>query len=72
MGQLGDGSTTDNSTPVVVAGGATFSAIAAGQYQTCALTSSGAAYCWGGNSSGQLGRGVFNYSTVPVKVAGQP
>ncbi|NIM48665.1 MAG: hypothetical protein GTO22_05310, partial [Gemmatimonadales bacterium] len=34
----------------------------------CGLTSSGTAYCWGSNRSGQLGRGTFGYSTVPVAV----
>jgi len=36
---------------------------------SCGLTSAGTAYCWGNNHSGQLGRGTFDYSTVPVAVA---
>ncbi len=35
----------------------------------CGLTSSGTAYCWGSNFYGQLGRGIFDYSPVPVAVA---
>jgi len=41
--------------------------VAAGLY-TCGLTGAQAAYCWGDNSSGQLGRAAFGYSGVPVAV----
>jgi len=48
-GQLGDGTTTSRSTPVAVQGtaGIHFAAITAGQLRTCAVSESGAAYCWG-------------------------
>jgi hypothetical protein len=66
---LGYGSTTSSSTPVAVAGGLSFSTLTAGEGHTCGLTSTGAASCWGDNYYGQLGRGTFGYSTVPVAVA---
>ncbi|HEY6222219.1 MAG TPA: RCC1 domain-containing protein, partial [Gemmatimonadales bacterium] len=66
---LGTGSTTSSSTPVAVSGGLSFSALAAGGYHTCGLASAGAASCWGLNFLGQLGRGTFDYSAVPVAVA---
>jgi alpha-tubulin suppressor-like RCC1 family protein len=44
-------------------------AVATGLFHTCGLTSSGAAYCWGYNHNGELGRATFDYSTVPVAVA---
>jgi alpha-tubulin suppressor-like RCC1 family protein len=44
-----------NPTPTAVAGGLTFAALTAGNGTTCGLTDAGAAYCWGTNSSGQLG-----------------
>jgi alpha-tubulin suppressor-like RCC1 family protein len=75
-GQLGNGSTTDGSTPVAVAGGLAFTALAAGgrsgtsQGHTCGLTSSGAAYCWGDNSSGQLGDGSTTNRSAPIPVSG--
>jgi alpha-tubulin suppressor-like RCC1 family protein len=82
-GELGNGTTTTTpqSTPVPVyaAGvlsGLTLIQISAGQDWTCALASTGAAYCWGNNSiavSGDrvdLGNGANAASDVPVPVSG--
>jgi alpha-tubulin suppressor-like RCC1 family protein len=46
--------------------------IAAGDVSTCALTSAGAAYCWGGDSLGQLGIGQRPGASqlTPVSVSG--
>ena len=41
---------------------------AAGLSHSCAITASGAAYCWGANDSGQLGSRVTWASDTPVPV----
>jgi alpha-tubulin suppressor-like RCC1 family protein len=43
--------------------------ISAGWQHSCGLTSSGAAYCWGINSSGELGDGSTIGTSYPVMVA---
>ncbi|WP_422614017.1 RCC1 domain-containing protein, partial [Bifidobacterium indicum] len=57
-GQLGDGTTTDRTTPVKAAtpAGVAFTAISAGYNHSLALTGDGTAYAWGSNGNGQLGR----------------
>ncbi|RMA45934.1 chromosome condensation regulator RCC1, partial [Bifidobacterium sp. wkB338] len=81
-GQLGDGTTTQRTTPVIVKKPAgapedfTYVQVSAGGQHSLALGSDGYAYAWGHNDSGQLGNdsiptGQFNSnarSLVPVRV----
>ncbi|WP_018215950.1 RCC1 domain-containing protein [Salinispora vitiensis] len=68
--QLGDGTTTNSSTPVPVdlPAGTTITAVAAGQGHSLAVTSTGTMLAWGANSSGQLGDGTTTTSNTPVAV----
>ena len=69
--ELGDGTTTDRAIPVDVTGLTSgVSAIAAGEYLACALTSVGGVKCWGMNDRGELGDGTTTDSAIPVDVYG--
>jgi alpha-tubulin suppressor-like RCC1 family protein len=72
-GQLGNNSTVNSQTPVAVSlpGGVTgFVSIAAGDDHTCALTGTGAAYCWGLNNFGQVGDNSQTDRLTPQPVSG--
>ncbi len=48
----------------------TWASVAVGGAHTCARSTTGLAYCWGDNSSGELGRGnVVTPATTPVNIA---
>lgn len=72
-GQLGNNSTTDSRVPVAVStsgllSGKTIVSVISGIPHSCALSSLGKVYCWGGNSSGQIGDNTSSTRTTPVSV----
>jgi alpha-tubulin suppressor-like RCC1 family protein len=72
VGQLGNDSTMETPLPhesPTIATGATVVSAAIGGDFACAIVS-GIAYCWGDNTSGQLGNGSMVSSSSPVGVEG--
>lgn len=68
-GNLGDGTTTNRSTPVAVVGlGTGVTAIMLGSDHACARKTGGAAWCWGHNDNGQLGDATTTDRYTPVAV----
>jgi alpha-tubulin suppressor-like RCC1 family protein len=66
-GQLGDGNYGyDSSSPVAVVGDRRYLHISAGYDATCAISTAGAAYCWGYNDYGQLGNGTHDETISAV------
>ncbi|MCX5984910.1 MAG: RCC1 repeat-containing protein [Chloroflexi bacterium] len=73
-GQLGDGTTSDATLPMSVAGSITWSALVSGGASTgshsCGLAQNGAAYCWGTNPVGQVGDASIASRNSPSLVTG--
>jgi alpha-tubulin suppressor-like RCC1 family protein len=59
---------TPTRTAVMMPTGVVVSAVATGYEHSCAVTTTGTAYCWGFNYKGQLGNGTTTASNVPVAV----
>jgi alpha-tubulin suppressor-like RCC1 family protein len=71
QGQLGDGTYTDRTMPVRVAGGLRWRQLSSGASHTCGVTTDTRAYCWGNNGNGQIGDGTHgNVVLRPSAVAG--
>jgi len=71
-GQLGDGTQTDSTVPLLVAGlpaGSGAVTVATGESHTCAALVDTTVWCWGSNDAGQLGTGATSTrSLAPVQV----
>jgi alpha-tubulin suppressor-like RCC1 family protein len=75
LGQVGNGSTTTReergvSKPAQVVGVAGATAIAVGDYESCALTGGGTVRCWGYNKYGGVGDGTTEVRSSSVEVSG--
>ena len=67
-GQLGNSSTSDQTTPVSVSNISTATSVSAGNVHSCAVISGGTVKCWGYGGYGQLGNGSFTSEYTPVTV----
>ena len=67
-GQLGDGTTSNKSTPVQVGTASDWQLVVAGYGHTIATKTDGTLWAWGGNSYYQLGDGTAENKSNPVQV----
>jgi alpha-tubulin suppressor-like RCC1 family protein len=67
-GQLGQGNTTDYSSPVQVGALTTWSKVSCGRAFVIATKTDGTLWAWGSNSSGALGDGTTTVRSSPVQV----
>jgi alpha-tubulin suppressor-like RCC1 family protein/pimeloyl-ACP methyl ester carboxylesterase len=65
-GQLGNGTTDPQGSPVFVTGITTATQVTAGETHSCARLTNGTIKCWGRNNEGQLGNGTTTDSSSPV------
>lgn len=70
QGHCGAGWAPCARTPVAVAGGLTFTSLAAGRYHFCGLTAGHQIFCWGGDANGALNEGEGGL--VPCAEPGEP
>lgn len=69
--QLGDGTTTNRTSPVTTSGGGTtWCAISVGAFSTYAIKTDGTLWGWGENGTGELGDGTITRRSSPVTTAG--
>jgi alpha-tubulin suppressor-like RCC1 family protein len=68
QGQIGNLTTTNQSSPVAVNNLTGASQVSAGDNFTCALLTNNLLKCWGANANGQLGNGSKYNSLYPISV----
>ena len=68
IGQVGDGTNVERSSPVQVVGLTDAVDISVGMAHSCAVRADGSAGCWGYNFWGQLGDGTTDDALAPVEV----
>jgi alpha-tubulin suppressor-like RCC1 family protein len=69
QGQLGDGTTTQRTTPTTIDVGGAVGLLALGDKHTCAyVTASALLKCWGNNAQGQLGDGTYTNRNTPTTI----
>ncbi|REE96952.1 alpha-tubulin suppressor-like RCC1 family protein [Thermomonospora umbrina] len=69
-GKLGDGTTTDRTTPVAVSGPSSAVSVEVGLGHSLVTNANGDVSAWGDNSHGQLGDGTTTGRTTPITVPG--
>jgi len=71
-GRLGDGTTTNRTTPTQIGTATTWSSVSAGVYHTVAIKTDGTLWAWGYNELyGQLGDGTTTNKDVPTQIGAE-
>jgi hypothetical protein len=71
-GELGNGTTVQSLSPVVVTGLSAVVSLGVGLHHSCAVDASGRAFCWGDNDDGELGLGDYTNRLVPTQITSLP
>ncbi len=69
-GQLGDGTTTNKTSPTKIETGITFVQLSGGYFHSAGIDNEGKLWTWGLNNLGQLGNGTTTQRTKPIKIMG--
>ena len=67
-GRLGDGTTTNRSSPVQIGALSDWAKIKGGNRHVLAIKTNGTLWAWGSNTSGQLGDGTTTDRSSPVQI----
>jgi alpha-tubulin suppressor-like RCC1 family protein len=67
-GQLGDGTTTDRTSPVRIGTDTLWTKVSAGGHHAVALKKDGTLWAWGFNNRGQVGDGTTENRNSPVRI----
>ena len=70
IGQLGDGTTVNQLTPIGISGLTNIVSVQAGSSHCLALQADGTVWSWGNNASGQLGNNSTTPSSIPIQIPG--
>ena len=68
VGQLGDGTTTSNTSPVQIGSDTNWKKVAVNDLHTIATRTDNTLWAWGANDGGQLGDGTNTGRTTPAQV----
>jgi len=71
-GQLGDGTTTDTTVPLLISDAVGWALVTSGESHTAAVTTVGAGHIWGKSDYGQAGEGVGTETLRPIRIYPPP
>ncbi|MFP3600247.1 hypothetical protein SB679_26315, partial [Chryseobacterium sp. SIMBA_029] len=67
-GQIGNGTTIDRNTPILIGTATDWKSVSIGFSHTIALKTDGTLWTWGRNNNGQLGDGTTSSKDTPIQI----